>query len=71
MSGLMDMILVLIMDKERPAKWAEISFGGRFGIESCPTLKIAYLHTFERNNWVAAIIFVGLGLFSPEGEPNR
>ena len=65
------MILVLIMDREHPAKWTAISSGWRSGIELTPTLEIAYPYTFERDDGVTPIIFVGLSLFPPKGEPDR
>jgi len=36
----------------------------------CLTLELANLHALERNDRIATIIIVRLGLFSPEGEPD-
>lgn len=40
------------------------------GITSPLTLEFANLHAFERDNRITSIIFVRLGLFSPEREPD-
>ena len=63
-------MLVLIMDRERPAQRTEVSVRWGFRIKSSLTLEFANPHTFERDNRVTTVIFVRLGLFSPEGEPD-
>jgi len=40
-------------------------------MKSSLTLELADLHTFERDDRVTTVIFVRLGLLSPEGEFDR